>query len=329
MTATATCGSIMFTCSPTAPRHADLVIVDGIEFNERFRYADPVADMAFLAMDLAFHGRRDLAEALADAYHQASGDDEGRALLPFYTSYRAGGAGQGRRNEACRARGPRGRARGDGEGSGALASGPRRARGAGPAALPRAGRGAARRRGSPPSPGPWPSGRALRSSARTSYARSWPAGSDHDASNASFASGIYTPQWTERTYSECLRRAEALLFEGQRVVVDASFVAESNRRRFLDLAVRSGVPGVLLLCHADPSVVRTRLESRRDDASDADWTIYLEAARRWEEPGPDTRGTVREIDTGADAPVALARALEILHEQGLIADPRPSASPDS
>src|SRR5262249_30270636 len=56
---------------------------------ERFRYADPVADMAFLVMDLAFHGRRDLARAFAEAYFRASGDDEGRALLPFYTAYRA------------------------------------------------------------------------------------------------------------------------------------------------------------------------------------------------------------------------------------------------
>ena len=35
----------------------DLVVVDCIEFNERFRFADPVADMAFVVMDLLFHGR--------------------------------------------------------------------------------------------------------------------------------------------------------------------------------------------------------------------------------------------------------------------------------
>src|SRR5262249_44177773 len=62
---------------------------DCIEFNERFRFADPVADMAFLVMDLLFHGRRDLARAFADAYFRAAGDDEGRALVPFYTAYRA------------------------------------------------------------------------------------------------------------------------------------------------------------------------------------------------------------------------------------------------
>src|SRR5581483_8747876 len=63
--------------------------IDCIEFNERFRYADPVADLAFLVMDLKFRGRPDLAAALADEYVAASGDDEGRQLLPFYTAYRA------------------------------------------------------------------------------------------------------------------------------------------------------------------------------------------------------------------------------------------------
>ncbi len=68
---------------------ADLVVIDCIEFNERFRYADPVADMAFLVMDLAFHERKDLACAFADAYFNATNDAEGRELLPLYSSYRA------------------------------------------------------------------------------------------------------------------------------------------------------------------------------------------------------------------------------------------------
>ena len=45
--------------------------------------------LAFLVMDLAFHARRDLARAFAEAYFRSSGDEEGRALLPYYAAYRA------------------------------------------------------------------------------------------------------------------------------------------------------------------------------------------------------------------------------------------------
>ena len=55
--------------------------------------------------------------------------------------------------------------------------------------------------------------------------------------------GIYAPEWTERTYAECLRRAEALLFEGERVLVDASFREEAKRRPFLEAADAVGRAG--------------------------------------------------------------------------------------
>ena len=74
---------------------------------------------------------------------------------------------------------------------------------------------------------------------------------------------------------------------------------------------------LLLLCRAEPAVVRARLERRRDDASDADWSVYLEAAARWEEPGPLTRPVTREIATGGSREEALALALEALRELGL------------
>ena len=71
-----------------APPH-DLIAIDCIEFADRFRHADPVADAAFLAMDLAFRGRPDLADAFVLNYVRASGDAEGAALFPLYVSYRA------------------------------------------------------------------------------------------------------------------------------------------------------------------------------------------------------------------------------------------------
>jgi len=68
---------------------ADLIAIDCIEFSERLRCTDPVADAAFLVMDLRFRGRPDLASAFSDSYLAASGDGEGRELLPLYSAYRA------------------------------------------------------------------------------------------------------------------------------------------------------------------------------------------------------------------------------------------------
>ena len=49
---------------------AEPTIIDCIEFNERFRFADVCSDVAFLSMDLASHGRVDLAERfLALVFH--------------------------------------------------------------------------------------------------------------------------------------------------------------------------------------------------------------------------------------------------------------------
>jgi predicted kinase len=67
---------------------------------------------------------------------------------------------------------------------------------------------------------------------------------------------IYTPEGTAKTYAECLRRTEELLFAGERVLVDATFREERWRQAFLAAAARWTVPAVLLLCRASPDIVR-------------------------------------------------------------------------
>jgi aminoglycoside phosphotransferase family enzyme len=66
-----------------------LIIFDCIEFNERFRYSDVAADIAFLAMDLDFHDREDLTRVLIEAYVEKTGDSDLLQLLDFYKTYRA------------------------------------------------------------------------------------------------------------------------------------------------------------------------------------------------------------------------------------------------
>ncbi|MCE9529617.1 MAG: AAA family ATPase [Planctomycetes bacterium] len=198
----------------------DLVIIDCIEFCERFRFADPVSDMAFLVMDLAANGRRDLAKIFADAYFQASGDDEGRALLPFYVSYRAAvrakvGAMKSDEPEVPPI-----------ERESALARSRARAiqamseldePGNRPCLILMAGL---------PGTGKSSLANDLAQHAHLNVIRTDVVRKEL-AALADSAVSIYTDDWHERTYKECLRRADAFLFEGKRVIVD-SF---ANRHR--------------------------------------------------------------------------------------------------
>jgi len=66
-----------------------LSIIDCIEFNDRFRYSDAVADIAFLLMDLEYHGGTALAARLWRNYTETAGDEGVESLLTFYKVYRA------------------------------------------------------------------------------------------------------------------------------------------------------------------------------------------------------------------------------------------------
>ncbi|MEK6201023.1 MAG: hypothetical protein N2A40_01190 [Desulfobulbaceae bacterium] len=64
-------------------------IFDCIEFNERFRYSDVAADVAFLAMDLDYHGLEDLSAYFIDCFVKESADPTLVEMLDFYKCYRA------------------------------------------------------------------------------------------------------------------------------------------------------------------------------------------------------------------------------------------------
>lgn len=71
-------------CVPAGP-----VPLDCLEFDDALRYVDCIDDAAFLAMDLAFLGRNDLADYFIDQYLRASGIDTPQSLWHFYIAYRA------------------------------------------------------------------------------------------------------------------------------------------------------------------------------------------------------------------------------------------------
>ncbi len=64
-------------------------IFDCIEFNERFRFADVAAEVAFLAMDLDLNGHEPLAEDFVRAYVACTDDRDLLKLLNFYKCYYA------------------------------------------------------------------------------------------------------------------------------------------------------------------------------------------------------------------------------------------------
>jgi len=68
----------------------NVYIIDCIEFNDRFRYGDTLADIAFLLMDLEYHGGYNYAQILWDYYKKlANESEEVDPLLKFYKVYRA------------------------------------------------------------------------------------------------------------------------------------------------------------------------------------------------------------------------------------------------
>ena len=66
-----------------------ICIFDCIEFNDRFRYCDVASEIAFLAMDLDYHGHPDLSQHFVRTYQEISGDQEVDQLIDFYKCYRA------------------------------------------------------------------------------------------------------------------------------------------------------------------------------------------------------------------------------------------------
>jgi aminoglycoside phosphotransferase family enzyme/predicted kinase len=302
---------------PGEPAPADLVVVDCIEFNERFRYTDPVADMAFLAMDLEFHGRRDLAAAFTQAYFAASADEEGRQLLPLYLSYRAAVRGKVDGLQLAEPEIPqaaREKALVRGRGHWMLALNALEEPAKRPCLVLVGGL-----------PGTGKSTLATNLAAqhdfqviRSDIVRKELAGLPFgESAKADLGQGLYTTEMTDRTYAECLRRSEQLLFEGRRVIVDATFIEQHRRQPFFDMAVHSRVSPLFLFCEADEETIKARLAARRGDASDADWSVYVSAAQRYEKPQPDELRRTRKISCIADQESAYQQATTALRGAGL------------
>jgi hypothetical protein len=298
----------------------DLCVVDCIEFNERFRFADPIADIAFLVMDMQAHGARAEADRLVERYVDATGDHDGAALLPLYTAYRATVRGKVRAMQAAEPEVPaqaRARALQTARGHLLQAVGELAAPGERPClllmcGLPGTGKSVLARELAQ---------RAGFSVVRSDVTRKRLAGlRPGESGGTTPAAGIYAADFTERTYEACLDEAERRLFAGERVIVDATFRDEAHRLRFVEAADRWMVPVRILHCRAAEDLVHDRLDRRVGDPSDADWGVYQHMREIWEPFGPKTAELVDTIDTAATPSEVGRRGIETLRRHALAGD---------
>lgn len=264
-----------------------LRIVDCIEFDEAFRYADPVSDIAFLAMDLGFRGWNDEADQLLDSYFEETGDDEGRELLDFYVAYRSCVRAKVHGMKAMEEEVPdeaRDEARRKARAHWLYALSRLEEPGRGPELLIIGGL---------PAAGKSTLGRRMVDDDRvdvlleSDVVRKELAGMDpEEAAEAEFGEGIYSREFSEKTYGELADRAGRELEKGRRVAVAATFVSDRRRRQFIDVARRLGVPVRFLECKIPDSLERERLEARTGDVSDAGVEVYEKLKEVWEPPSP-------------------------------------------
>jgi len=300
-------------CLDDGPR-----VLDCLEFDARLRYVDGLDDAAFLAMDLEQLGAPEAAAFFLAQYSEYSGDPAPPSLWHHYVAYRAfvrakvsliqadqgapGAQSAARRLTVTALRHLRTSAVGL-----TLVGG-----------LPGSGKstlsGALADR----------MGVTLLSSDRL---RKELAGIPAEESAAAgYDEGLYTPEWTAKTYAALLDRASALLSAGESVVLDATWSHAGQREAAQRTAERTSADLVALHCQVPGDVSAARLSTRGPGASDADLTVAIAMAAT-EPPWPEAV----TVDTSGPLESAVVQALTAVRPYGTGQAPvfrRPYMEPD-
>jgi len=244
-----------------------VILYDCIEFNERFRYGDTSADLAFLLMDLAFRGFPAFADRMARRYRDSSGDPHVMDLLNYYKSYRAlvrGKVLSFTLDETEVPAADKEAARAEAQDYFALAlsylkAAPRPTliitnglSGSGKSYLAER---LAIRLGSAP----------IRSDAVRKEMHGV-APTQHRLDK--YREGIYTSGATERIYEALLEAARQRLIRGESVILDASFGSRAHREKAKELADKVTARFRIVECAAPEAVLRSRLKRRMESAGD-------------------------------------------------------------
>jgi hypothetical protein len=305
-----------------------IYVVDCIEFNERFRYGDVAAEIAFLTMELDATGRSDLARTFVEAYVGLTGDQALYELLPFYACYRACVRGKVLSLQLDQPEVPalqRANAQQDAHAFFTLAaryaSGPTRPTllliggliGTGKSTLARLLSDA--------------TGWTTVSSDTT---RKRLAGID-TATPQPYApdEGLYSPAWNARVYQTLLDQASALLASGRSLILDATFARRAYRHAAAQEAAMHGAHLVFIECQAPREVTLVRLAQRwqarlaqqpglASADSDARPELYDAQREAWQpfyaEEEPATQHLVLSTATVIDL-ASLLNALGIVHQE--------------
>ena len=295
-------------------RDGSISIIDCIEFNDRFRFGDVCSDIAFLSMDLAWHGRVDLAERLLARYSRATHDFGLYSVVDFYESYRAFVRGKiasflAADVEACAA--TRERARHQARRYFILSLAFERPPLVPPRIIAVSGMVASGKSRTAAFIGELLSAPVV-SSDRT---RKHLMGSRPEESLGSEPwSGAYSPSTTEAVYREVLSAAETVVASGRPVVIDASFRSAAMRAAARELATRRGVPFTMIECVASRDLLLERLAKREAGAvheSDARTDLLDEFEARFQPMDELPKSEHVRLDTSAPAEVN-QRRLEAL-----------------
>lgn len=126
--------------------------------------------------------------------------------------------------------------------------------------------------------------------------------------------GIYTKEFSQKTYNILLERAEARLKQGDSVIVDGSYQYAHDRQDVRDLAKNLNCRIYFILCQCPEAEMKRRMDLREKDpaaVSDGRWEIYLKQKKRFEPPDELAASELIILDTQA----SLDESLEILEEK--------------
>lgn len=234
-------------------------LLDCLEFDDSLRYVDVIDDVAFLAMDLEFLGRADLAEAFLARYTCLTGDDAPVSLRHFYTAYRA----------VVRAKVDCVRVT---QGNPEAAADARRHLDIATAHLHRA---AVRliMVGGGPGTGKTTVARGLAESlggkliSTDDMRAQMAAGGEITGEPGVLAEGLYSASNVDAVYAAVLRSAHLALCEGRTVVLDGTWRDERHRAGAREMAARASALVTEFACVAPLAVTVTRIRNRTSTSS--------------------------------------------------------------